>query len=296
MTEGTVRPNEQEACVQEDIDQADVLRMIEKHDEGRGGLIAILGDIQTEYGYLPEEALRTLSDKMDCSLVDVYGMATFYRSFSLEPRGKHLISVCLGTACHVRGAPRVVEEFCRQLGIQAGETTADKEFTLETANCLGACALGPTVVIDGRYFSKVRRTMVEQLLRKAQSEFDEAEGVEGDGFVHVEVSCPRCNHTLMDSAFVIDDHPSIRVRAAFDQKEGWLRFSSLYGSHSVLAEHGIPVGKVISLSCPHCRRELTGSWECVMCGAVMAPMLVSGGGTMLVCSRHGCSGHMLDLG
>jgi len=133
------------------------------------GLISILEEIQETRGYLPEGALRAVAETMGRSLVDVYGVATFYRSFSLKPRGKHLASVCLGTACHVRGAPTVAEEFQRQLGIEAGETTPDKEFTLETVNCLGACALGPIVVVDGRYYSNVRTTEVRGILERART-------------------------------------------------------------------------------------------------------------------------------
>lgn len=136
-----------------ELDAAEIAAMLDKHKDG-GGLIAVLEDIQERYGYLPENMLRLVSKQSGRSLVDVYGVATFYRSFSLKPRGKHLVCACLGTACHVRGASRTVEELERQLGIKAGETTPDGQFTLETVNCLGACALGPVVVIDGHYFSK----------------------------------------------------------------------------------------------------------------------------------------------
>jgi len=153
------------------VSSTDVLRILEKHTEDKGRLIAILEEIQGEYGYLTEESLRIVSDKTGRSLVDIYGVATFYRSFSLTPRGKHLICACLGTACHVRGAPRVVEEFERQLGIKSGQTTADMEFTLETVNCLGACALGPVVVIDGHYFPQVRKSRISQLLDDARNGF-----------------------------------------------------------------------------------------------------------------------------
>jgi NADH-quinone oxidoreductase subunit E len=108
-------------------------------------------------------------------MVDIYGVARFYRSFSLKPRGKHLICACLGTACHVRGAPSVVEEFERQLNIKAGQTTADKEFTLETVNCLGACALGPIVVVDNHYFSNVDMAKVKHILEKVRVGLSPAE-------------------------------------------------------------------------------------------------------------------------
>jgi NADH-quinone oxidoreductase subunit E len=149
--------------------QERILDIVARLNGTRGAVIAVLEEIQSEHGYLPEEALRAVADGMGRSLVDVYGVATFYRSFSLEPRGRHLICVCLGTACHVRGAQMVVEEFERRLGVKAGETTPDGEFTLETANCLGACALGPIVVADGRYFSNVGTAEVKRILEKARA-------------------------------------------------------------------------------------------------------------------------------
>ena len=133
-----------------------ILKIIETHGQGnQAGIISILEDIQAEYSYLPEEALRIVSEETGRSLVDIYGVATFYKAFSLKPRGKHLVSVCLGTACHVRGGQAIASEFLRQLGIKPGETTADRLITLDTVNCLGACALGPIVVVDGHYFSNV---------------------------------------------------------------------------------------------------------------------------------------------
>jgi len=153
----------------------DVRGLLERHDDNRGALIAVLEEIQEQNGYLSEQALRMVSEKMGRSLVDIYGVATFYRSFSLRPRGKHFICVCLGTACHVRGAQRIVEEFERQLGIEAGETTPDMEFTLETVNCLGACALGPIVVVDGVYFSNVDTPKVKQILGEVRAGMQEAE-------------------------------------------------------------------------------------------------------------------------
>jgi len=151
---------------EETFDSEVVLEIVEMHGEDRGGLITILEEIQGECGYLPKQALRLVADRLGRSLVDVYAVATFYRSFSLTPRGRHFVCACLGTACHVRSAPMVAEELERQLGIRAGETTADREFTLETVNCLGACALGPIVVVDGRYYPKMNTAKVQQLLAK----------------------------------------------------------------------------------------------------------------------------------
>jgi NADH-quinone oxidoreductase subunit F len=146
-----------------------VRETLERHRKDHGGLLAILEEIQAQNGYLSEDALRAVAEGTGRPLVDVYGVATFYRSFSLKPRGKHYILACQGTACHVRGASVIVEELERQLGIKAGNTTPDNEFTLETANCLGACALGPVVVIDGQYFSKVRKSHIAQLIADAHN-------------------------------------------------------------------------------------------------------------------------------
>ena len=127
----------------------------------------LLQDVMEEYGYLPGETLKKIAQQLDIPLSRVYGLATFYKSFSLTPRGKHLISVCLGTACHVRGAPRIVEKLERDLGIKAGETTRDLKFTLETVNCLGACALGPLIVIDGKYYGRMDSAKMDKVLKES---------------------------------------------------------------------------------------------------------------------------------
>jgi NADH-quinone oxidoreductase subunit E len=129
-------------------------------------LISILQDVQSEYHYLPEPAVRRVASTLGLPLIQVYGVATFFKALSLKPRGKHQCSVCLGTACHVRGAPRVLEVMERRLGITTGETTPDMELTLESVNCLGACALGPIVVVDGKYnghmdVGKAKRVMAK---------------------------------------------------------------------------------------------------------------------------------------
>lgn len=127
-------------------------------------LVPILQDIQAEYNYLPREALQQISQGLDVPLSRVYSVATFFKSFSLEPRGRHLINVCLGTACHVRGAVRILEKIERELGISPGKTTADLKYSLETVNCVGACALGPIVIIDGEYSGQMKTDRVKPLL------------------------------------------------------------------------------------------------------------------------------------
>ena len=277
------------------MNSTDISRILEKHTEDRGRLIAVLEEIQAEYGYLPEESLRIVSNETGRSMVDVYGVATFYRSFCLKPRGKHLIFACLGTACHVRGAPRVAEEFERQLGIKAGQTTADMEFTLETVNCLGACALGPVVVIDGHYFSKVRKSRVRQLLEQALKGFDKLEIGKDKRIFPINVSCPHCNHSLEDETFTIDGYPSIRVTISSDQKAGWLRLSCLYGNYNFACEFDVPIDSVVCFLCPHCGVEFPSTLDCSVCAAPMVPMLVDGGGIVQICSRRGCKNHLLDL-
>jgi len=275
--------------------KTEILGILDKHEGDRGGLISILEEIQAKYSYLPAEALKAVADATGQSLVDIYAVATFYKSFSLKPRGKHLCSVCVGTACHVRGASTVTQEFERQLEIDAGETTPDKEFTLETVNCLGACALGPVAVIDGHYFSNVRSKRVKHIIEETLAGLDEAE-IKADRRVYLlTVSCSRCNHSLMDPSHPIDGSPSIRVTASFERKQGWLRLSSLYGSFAVESEYPIRTDALVDLFCPHCHAELKGASTCPLCSAPMVSMIVRAGGIVQICARRGCKGHMLDL-
>jgi len=115
---------------------------------------------------LPREALEAAAEYVGLPLIDVVGVATFYRAFSLKPRGKHTAKVCLGTACHIRGGPKILEEFKNQLRVEPGETTADNQFTLETVNCLGCCAIGPVVVIDNDYYSHMQANKVNKVIKQ----------------------------------------------------------------------------------------------------------------------------------
>jgi NADH:ubiquinone oxidoreductase subunit E len=140
--------------------------VIDDNGQSPDALISILQDIQTEYHYLPEEALRHVAQRLNLPLIQVYGVATFFKAFSLKPQGKHKCSVCLGTACHVRGAPAVLGEVERQLGVKSGDTTEDMMFTLESVNCLGACALGPVAVIDGVYHGQMNVAKAKKIIGK----------------------------------------------------------------------------------------------------------------------------------
>ncbi len=138
--------------------------ILNKYGYKRSSIIQILQDIQREYNYLPEDALKYTSQALRMPASTIYSIATFYAAFSLNPRGKHLCTVCLGTACHVRGAPNVLRRIEDRLGIKSGNTTEDNMFTLETVNCLGACALAPIVVIDGEYHGQTTINKVDKLL------------------------------------------------------------------------------------------------------------------------------------
>ncbi len=141
-------------------------QVIGSNGHSADALISILQDIQAEYHYLPEEILRHVAKRLNLPLIQVYGVATFFKAFSLKPQGKHKCSVCLGTACHVRGAPSILDELERRLGIKTGETTEDMEFTLESVNCLGACALGPVVVVDGKYHGQMNAGKAKKMMAK----------------------------------------------------------------------------------------------------------------------------------
>jgi len=145
-------------------DKQEITAIIGKYKAEEGQLIAILQDIQSSFYYLPKEALVQVSEALNVPLSKVYSVATFFKAFSLEPKGRHTVSVCLGTACHVRGAPKVLEQIERKLKINTGETTSDFKFTLETVNCMGCCALGPVVRIDGKYFGQINTGQVASIL------------------------------------------------------------------------------------------------------------------------------------
>lgn len=146
------------------IDESKLDSIIKNYNNEQGSLISILQDIQAEYQYLPREALDHVSKSLKIPRVQVFGVATFFKAFSLKPKGKQLIHVCMGTACHVRGSKMVLEELERKLGIKAGDTTQDNEYTLETVNCVGACALGPVVVKNEEYRGLMTPIKVESLL------------------------------------------------------------------------------------------------------------------------------------
>jgi len=142
--------------------------LIDSYVDKKEQLISLLQDIQAEFNYIPGDVLIKISQKLNIPLSQVFSIATFFRAFSLKPRGRHLITVCLGTACHVKGGQRLVDKIERDYGMKPGETTEDMKFTLETVNCLGCCALGPVVVVDGKYESQMNADKLDRVLRRCK--------------------------------------------------------------------------------------------------------------------------------
>jgi NADH-quinone oxidoreductase subunit E len=140
-------------------------KIIAKHQGDAGSLIQVLLEIQRENRWLPKEALEKVSKQLKVPLNRIQHIVTFYKAFSLVPRGRHEVHVCTGTACHVRGAPRLLDSVQDLIGIRPGETDMDLKFSLETVNCLGCCALGPVMVIDGEYHGKMAPAKSEEVLK-----------------------------------------------------------------------------------------------------------------------------------
>jgi len=258
-------------------------------------LISVLQEVQKYYNYLPEDALRIISQKLAIPLRDIYGVASFYKSFSFTPKGKHVLTTCLGTACHVRGGQKIADSINKELKIHTGETTEDMMFTHETANCLGCCAIGPIIVADGEYHSNLRPESVKKFIGDIRLGSNRVNIEKDKKIFPIEVSCPRCNHSLMKPEHPIDNQPCIHVTISFKRQHGWYRFSSLYGSFNFESENKIPLDTELNFFCPHCHEDLVGSLECPECGLKMILMIVRGGGTVQICPRRGCKGHLLDI-
>jgi len=140
-------------------------KILSEFDPSQKELIHILHEIQKAHNYIPSEVIPEVAKKLKISESEIYGVLTFYNAFTLEPRGEHLVTICMGTACHVRGAPMILDEFQRRMGIEAGQTSEDKKFTLETVNCVGACALGPIAIVDGEYHGQLKTQEVQKILK-----------------------------------------------------------------------------------------------------------------------------------
>jgi len=148
------------------MDFEHVGKIIDKYEEKRTALISILHDVQDRYNFLPEEALRKVASRLQMDLNDIYGVATFFKAFSLIPKGKHSITLCLGTACHVRGGPKILREMKNLLSIEPGQTTTDKQFSLNVVNCLGVCAIGPVMLVNGKFYGEMNPIKARRVIEK----------------------------------------------------------------------------------------------------------------------------------
>lgn len=153
--------------------------IVTRYDLDVGMLIPMMQDLQAECGYLPAEQLRRLSKLMNLPLSRIYGVATFYSSFRLAPKGQHEVTLCMGTVCHLKGALQICEAICKEFQVEPGGTTSDRMFTLQAVNCVGACALAPVMIVDGKYYDgvtpKSALDIIHGLPRKENGEETEAQ-------------------------------------------------------------------------------------------------------------------------
>lgn len=148
------------------MESSEVDAIIKQYGGKESAILVILQDIQAKKKYLPKEVLEQVSQKMHIPMTEIFRIATFYNALSIKPRGRHKVDVCLGTACHVRGGNKIIDKLSRDLGIQVGETTKDKRFTLELVRCVGCCSLGPVMVVDGDVFGRLTQEKVPSLLKE----------------------------------------------------------------------------------------------------------------------------------
>jgi len=160
------------------MDRELVAQIIGRYERDPGMLIPMMQDLQAEYGYLPAEQLRELAAELAVPLTRVYGVAMFYSSFRLAPKGAHEVTLCMGTVCYLKGSPRISEAICQEYGIEPGGTTPDRLFTLQAVNCVGACALAPVMIVDGKYYDGVTPESVLEILSALPPEDDTPEVAE----------------------------------------------------------------------------------------------------------------------
>jgi len=149
-----------------DVSIAKIDEIIARYEKSEESLLGILQDFQREFRYIPEEGMKRLSEVLNVSESKIYAMGTFYKALSLEPRGKHTVKICMGTACHLKGAGQIIETLERGLNVERNHTTKDKKFTIESVNCVGACAMAPVVVVDEDYFGHTRPSKVTDIINK----------------------------------------------------------------------------------------------------------------------------------
>ena len=152
------------------ISKEEISAILSAYPKEQRYCLAMMQDMQRKFNYIPREGMEALAEYLGCPLSSLYSMATFYRALSLKPKGKHIIKLCDGTACHIRGSVNLIGGVKRELGIGAGETSEDGEFSLELVNCLGSCALAPVMVVDGKYYGKVTLEKLPEILDEYRKE------------------------------------------------------------------------------------------------------------------------------
>ena len=153
-----------------EIDWNRLTSIIEKHKDRKWGLIPLLQEVQETFGYIPPKSIEPIAEGLNMFPTQVQGVITFYAGFTLEPKGKYVIKVCRGTACHVKGSRSILRLMKKELGLEEGETSSDYEFTLETVACLGACFLAPTMMVNRTYFGKLSPTKISSVLAQYKKE------------------------------------------------------------------------------------------------------------------------------
>ena len=143
-----------------------ITEVIEQFRNMKGALIPVLHEVQDTYGYLPKEVLEFVSEQLDLPMTEIYGVATFYSFFSLEPKGEHVIKVCLGTACYIKGAQGILDQLCMELNVKVQGTTADNKFTLDATRCLGACGLAPVITIGEKVYGRLSKNDIPRILKE----------------------------------------------------------------------------------------------------------------------------------
>ena len=184
-----MNPNTRECCSNKNMEST-VEKICAQHNKGQEEVdyIALMQEIQEEFRYLPKEALKLCSKKLNVPLSQLYSLATFYNCFSLNPKGKYEIHVCMGTACHVRNAAKILDKISQELNLVPGETSEDMNYSLETVNCVGACALGPLITINGQYRGNLTMDQVGMILAelkdseysRSSDNLEDAKDMEGD--------------------------------------------------------------------------------------------------------------------
>lgn len=145
---------------------AKIIEAIEQFKDMKGALIPVLHEVQDTYGYLPKEVLEFVSEQLDLPMTEIYGVATFYSFFSLEPKGEHVIRVCLGTACYIKGAQGILDQLCQELNVKVQGTTADNRFTLDATRCFGACGLAPVITIGEKVYGRLAKKDIPKILKE----------------------------------------------------------------------------------------------------------------------------------